>query len=222
MMNADATAYGYAGPYILQRWPTSAHAAACAWAEKLQGSGLANMQGGAAQHVATALDARLREHLKSRSNLFTESSSGLTIARPLLCLFDRNFELSVVSCLADLVTFTSLVARLASHLGVLLTAAAVSVFFVAAKRVDALDACFMVSLWCVCGTLSPASRSACSTNMNDLICATRFRACVHKHYISLYITLYCIHHCIADVACLYAYIILYYIHHIALYLVLYT
>ena len=55
------------------------------------------MQGGAAQHVATALDARLREQLKSRSNLFTESSSGLTISRPLLCLFDRNFELSVVS-----------------------------------------------------------------------------------------------------------------------------
>ncbi len=54
------------------------------------------VQGGAAQHVATALDARLREHLKSRSNLFTESSSGLTISRPLLCLFDRNFELSVV------------------------------------------------------------------------------------------------------------------------------
>lgn len=55
------------------------------------------MQGGAAQHVAATLDARLREHLKSRSNLFSESASGLTISRPLLCLFDRNFELSVVS-----------------------------------------------------------------------------------------------------------------------------
>ena len=43
-----------------------------------------------------ALDARLREHLKSRSNLFSESATGLTISRPLLCLFDRNFELSVV------------------------------------------------------------------------------------------------------------------------------
>lgn len=53
-------------------------------------------KGGAAQHVATALDARLREHLKSRSNLFSESASGLTISRPLLCLFDRNFELSVM------------------------------------------------------------------------------------------------------------------------------
>ncbi|KAL3137459.1 hypothetical protein ABBQ38_004749 [Trebouxia sp. C0009 RCD-2024] len=53
-------------------------------------------KGGAAQHVATALDARLREHLKSRSNLFTETASGLTISRPLLCLFDRNFELSVM------------------------------------------------------------------------------------------------------------------------------
>lgn len=53
-------------------------------------------KGGAAQHVATALGARLREHLKSRSNLFAESSSGLVISRPLLCLFDRNFELSVM------------------------------------------------------------------------------------------------------------------------------
>lgn len=55
------------------------------------------LQDGAAQHVASALDARLREHLKSRNNLFSESASGLTISRPVLCLFDRNFELSVVS-----------------------------------------------------------------------------------------------------------------------------
>ncbi|KAK9829342.1 hypothetical protein WJX72_005270 [[Myrmecia] bisecta] len=55
-------------------------------------------KGGAAQHVAAQLDARLRDHLKARSNLFTEGSTGLaaSLSRPLLCLFDRNFELSVV------------------------------------------------------------------------------------------------------------------------------
>ena len=55
-------------------------------------------QGGAAQHVATQLEAKLRDHLKARSNLFNESAGGLasSLNRPLLCLFDRNFELSVV------------------------------------------------------------------------------------------------------------------------------
>lgn len=54
--------------------------------------------GGAAEHVASALNARLREALKSRNNVFTEGSgSGLmsSLQRPLLCLFDRTFELSV-------------------------------------------------------------------------------------------------------------------------------
>ena len=56
------------------------------------------MQGGAAEYVATQLDARLREHLKLRSNLLNEGAPGLaaSLSRPLLCLFDRNFELSVV------------------------------------------------------------------------------------------------------------------------------
>ncbi|KAK9862629.1 hypothetical protein WJX84_008227 [Apatococcus fuscideae] len=53
---------------------------------------------GAAQHVAAQLDARLREHLQQRNNLFSEGHAGLasSLSRPLLCLFDRNFELSVM------------------------------------------------------------------------------------------------------------------------------
>ena len=56
-------------------------------------------KGGAAEHVASQLDARLREHLRQRSNLLNEGAPGLaaSLSRPLLCLFDRNFELSVVS-----------------------------------------------------------------------------------------------------------------------------
>ena len=48
--------------------------------------------------MATQLEAKLRDHLKGRNNLFNESSRGLAtpLTRPLLCLFDRNFELSVV------------------------------------------------------------------------------------------------------------------------------
>lgn len=44
------------------------------------------------------LDSRIREHLKSRQNLFSEGTTGLatSLSRPLLVLFDRNFELSVV------------------------------------------------------------------------------------------------------------------------------
>ena len=44
------------------------------------------------------LEARIREHLKQRGNLFSEGASALaaSLSRPLLCLFDRNFELSVV------------------------------------------------------------------------------------------------------------------------------
>lgn len=55
-------------------------------------------QGGAAEHAARQLDARLREHLSARQNLFSEAAPALaaSLARPLLCLFDRNFELSVV------------------------------------------------------------------------------------------------------------------------------
>ena len=52
--------------------------------------------GGLAQHVAEALNTKLSDHLKSRgSSLFSEGVAGLggAAARPLLCLFDRNFDL---------------------------------------------------------------------------------------------------------------------------------
>ncbi|KAG2439225.1 hypothetical protein HXX76_004587 [Chlamydomonas incerta] len=53
-------------------------------------------RGGAAEHIASALDAKLRDALKSRTNLFSEGVLGLSasLSRPLLCLFDRNFDLS--------------------------------------------------------------------------------------------------------------------------------
>ncbi|KAK9164688.1 hypothetical protein Syun_005590 [Stephania yunnanensis] len=51
---------------------------------------------GPAEMVAGALDSRLRDHLMSKNNLFTEGGSlGSSFQRPILCLFDRNFELSV-------------------------------------------------------------------------------------------------------------------------------
>ncbi|XP_047073142.1 SEC1 family transport protein SLY1 [Lolium rigidum] len=54
-------------------------------------------RGGPAEMVAAALDARLRDHLLAKPNLFTEaaSSAASSFQRPVLCLFDRNFELSV-------------------------------------------------------------------------------------------------------------------------------
>ncbi|OEL18565.1 SEC1 family transport protein SLY1 [Dichanthelium oligosanthes] len=51
-------------------------------------------RGGPAEMVAAALDARLRDHLLAKPNLFTEASAA-SFQRPVLCLFDRNFELSV-------------------------------------------------------------------------------------------------------------------------------
>lgn len=53
-------------------------------------------RGGAAEHVAGVLDQKLRDALKARNNLFSEGVLGLsaTLTRPLLCLFDRNFDLS--------------------------------------------------------------------------------------------------------------------------------
>ena len=54
--------------------------------------------GGAAEHIARLLDSKLRGILQERSNVFNENIGvGLTasLQRPLLCLFDRNFELSV-------------------------------------------------------------------------------------------------------------------------------
>lgn len=57
-------------------------------------------RGGAAEHVAAQLDAKLRDALAGRTSLFAEGGAGTGLAaslqRPLLCLFDRNFELSVV------------------------------------------------------------------------------------------------------------------------------
>ncbi|KAG6522778.1 SEC1 family transport protein SLY1-like [Zingiber officinale] len=53
-------------------------------------------RGGPAEMVASALDARLRDHLVTRNNLFTEGGNlTSSFQRPILCLFDRNFELSV-------------------------------------------------------------------------------------------------------------------------------
>ncbi|ESQ32873.1 hypothetical protein EUTSA_v10003843mg [Eutrema salsugineum] len=50
-------------------------------------------RGGPAEMVASSLDQKLRDHLNSsKNNLFTERSFQ---QRPLLCIFDRNFELSV-------------------------------------------------------------------------------------------------------------------------------
>lgn len=55
-------------------------------------------KGGAAEHVAQKLCARISSHITQRNNLFSEAPTGLSasLTRPLLCLFDRNFELSVV------------------------------------------------------------------------------------------------------------------------------
>eukprot|EP00898_Chlorokybus_atmophyticus_P004670 jgi/Chlat1/5203/Chrsp33S05044 len=54
-------------------------------------------KGGAAEMVAAQLDARLRDHLNSRHNLFADAPlAASTFQRPLLCLFDRTFDLSVI------------------------------------------------------------------------------------------------------------------------------
>lgn len=46
--------------------------------------------------VASALDSRLRDHLVTKNNLFSESSGLVSsFQRPVLCIFDRNFELAV-------------------------------------------------------------------------------------------------------------------------------
>ena len=53
-------------------------------------------RGGPAEMVASALDQRLRDHLLSKNNLFTEGGNFVSsFQRPVLCIFDRNFELSV-------------------------------------------------------------------------------------------------------------------------------
>lgn len=51
---------------------------------------------GPAEMVASALDQRLRDHLLSKNNLFSEGGSSVSsFQRPVLCIVDRNFELSV-------------------------------------------------------------------------------------------------------------------------------
>ncbi|XP_054776265.1 SEC1 family transport protein SLY1 [Prosopis cineraria] len=53
-------------------------------------------RGGPAEMVASALDQRLRDHMLAKNNLFTEGGSFVSsFQRPVLCIFDRNFELSV-------------------------------------------------------------------------------------------------------------------------------
>ncbi|KAK1373759.1 SEC1 family transport protein SLY1 [Heracleum sosnowskyi] len=52
--------------------------------------------GGPAEMVASLLDQRLRDHLLAKNNLFTEGGNfSSSLQRTILCLFDRNFELSV-------------------------------------------------------------------------------------------------------------------------------
>ena len=52
-------------------------------------------KGGPAEMVASLLDSKLRDHLTVRNNLFTEAGHlGSSFQRPLLCIFDRNFELA--------------------------------------------------------------------------------------------------------------------------------
>lgn len=53
-------------------------------------------RGGPAEMVASLLDQRLRDHLLAKNNLFSEAGNFTSsFQRPILCLFDRNFELSV-------------------------------------------------------------------------------------------------------------------------------
>lgn len=53
-------------------------------------------RGGPAEMVASALDQRIRDHLLSKNNLFSEGGNFVSsFQRPVLCLFDRNFELPV-------------------------------------------------------------------------------------------------------------------------------
>ncbi|XP_008812122.2 SEC1 family transport protein SLY1-like [Phoenix dactylifera] len=53
-------------------------------------------RGGPAEMVASALDSRIRDHLLIKNNLFLESGVlASSFQRPILCIFDRNFELAV-------------------------------------------------------------------------------------------------------------------------------
>ncbi|KAH9608648.1 hypothetical protein KSS87_012829, partial [Heliosperma pusillum] len=53
-------------------------------------------RGGAAEMVAVGLDQKIRDHLLSKNNLFSEGGNHtMSFQKPVLCLFDRNFELAV-------------------------------------------------------------------------------------------------------------------------------
>ncbi|KAK9668225.1 hypothetical protein RND81_13G042700 [Saponaria officinalis] len=53
-------------------------------------------RGGAAEMVAVGLDQKVRDHLLSKNNLFSEGGNfAASFQRPVLCLFDRIFELAV-------------------------------------------------------------------------------------------------------------------------------
>lgn len=52
-------------------------------------------RGGPSEMVASALDQKLRDHLLAKNNLFSEGGNfASSFQRPVLCLFDRNFELA--------------------------------------------------------------------------------------------------------------------------------
>lgn len=52
-------------------------------------------RGGPAEMVGSALDQKLRDHLLAKNNLFSEGGNfASSFQRPVLCLFDRNFELA--------------------------------------------------------------------------------------------------------------------------------
>lgn len=53
-------------------------------------------RGGPAELVASGLDQKLRDHLLAKNNLFTEGGNfASSFQRPILCIFDRSFELAV-------------------------------------------------------------------------------------------------------------------------------
>ncbi|THG11948.1 hypothetical protein TEA_007314 [Camellia sinensis var. sinensis] len=53
-------------------------------------------RGGPAEMVASLLDQRLRDHLLAKNNLFSQRGKFSTsFHRPIFCLFDCNFELSI-------------------------------------------------------------------------------------------------------------------------------
>lgn len=85
--------------------PGAVAAVACcctaATAQPLCHPGMRRHGGPPAHPSCLQLDAKLRDALAGRSSLFSEGGAGgaglaASLQRPLLCLFDRNFELSVV------------------------------------------------------------------------------------------------------------------------------